>query len=311
MSSALKSRVLLADGLLLLTAAIWGGGFVAQRVGMESVGPFTFNAVRFALGAISLVPILLLTRRNGGKAPNRLRDDRTPVVLLGTGLAGAALFLGAAFQQSGIVYTTAGNAGFITGLYVVIVPLFGLLLGHRPDRATWLGAVSALIGLYFLSVTEGFTIAFGDLLEFIGAFFWAAHVLVIGWMSPRMNPLLLAFLQFLVCSALSLVAAVAVETISLEGIFAAGGPILYGGLISVGVAYTLQVVAQRDANPAHAAILLSMEAVFAAIYGRLLLGEALSGRGMLGCALMLAGMLLAQLSAYISYQKRLRVAETT
>jgi drug/metabolite transporter (DMT)-like permease len=311
MDIASKSRTLLSDVLLLLTAAIWGGGFVAQRIGMESLGPFTFNAIRFALGALSLLPLLLFGWGRSEKDPCRTFNGATPQVLFGAGLAGLALFMGAAFQQCGIVYTTAGNAGFITGLYMVIVPLLGLLFRHRPDRATWIGAAIALIGLYFLSVAEGFTVAFGDLLEFIGAFFWAAHVLILGWASPRMNPLLLAFLQFMVCATLSFITAIAVETITIGGIATAAVPILYGGIISVGVAYTLQVVAQRAAHPAHAAILLSMEAVFAAIYGWLLLGEVFSERRVLGCTLMLSGMLLSQFSAYISYQKRLRAVVTT
>ena len=213
-------------------------------------------------------------------------------------LAGAALFAGATLQQVGIVYTTAGKAGFITGLYVVMVPLFGLALGNRAGAGTWVGALAAAAGLYLLSVNEDFTIAYGDVLELIGAVFWAGHVLLISRLSPGMDgtdAVKLAAAQFVVCSLLSLGAGVAVENITLAGLTGAAEPILYGGLMSVGVAYTLQVVAQRDADPAHAAIILSLEAVFAAVAGYFLLGEVLALRALLGCALMLGGMLLSQL----------------
>jgi drug/metabolite transporter (DMT)-like permease len=288
-----------SDVLLLLTAIIWGGGFVAQRMGMEHVGPFTFNGIRFALGSVSLLPLYLIVRKHGPAPRDLLHWGRRRSALLGAGLAGSALFLGATLQQVGLVYTTAGKAGFITGLYVILVPFFGLFWGQRAGRGTWLGALIATAGLYLLSITEDLTISLGDLLELIGAFFWAAHLLILGWVSPRMNPLKLAIMQFAACSALSLAVAVCTESIAWRDLSHAVQPILYGGLVSVGVAYTLQVVAQRDAHPAHAAILLSMEAVFAAAWGWLFLGETLAGRGMAGCALMLVGMLLSQLTSYV------------
>ncbi len=291
----MNTRTARADGLLLLTATIWGFAFVAQRVGMAYVGPFTFNGVRFALGSLSLVPLLFILDRRPTKARRLLPPTRTGVLLGGGGLAGLFLFAGASLQQVGLVYTTAGNAGFITGLYVVIVPIMGLALRQRTNVGTWLGAFLAAVGLYFLSITAQFTIAWGDFLELIGAFFWAAHVLIIGWLSPRMDALKLAITQFAACSILSLATALAIETITWEGLQQAAIPILYGGLGSVGVAYTLQVVAQKDAAPAHAAIFLSMEAVFAAFGGWLLLNEVLTPRALLGCGLMLAGMLLSQL----------------
>jgi drug/metabolite transporter (DMT)-like permease len=195
----------------------------------------------------------------------------------------------------GLVYTTAGNAGFITGLYVVIVPLIGLLFRQKSSAGSWLGAGLAAVGLYLLSVTDRFTIARGDFLELVGAFFWAGHVLVLGHFSPRVSAIRLAITQFAMCSVLSLVTALFFETITLSGVVAATVPILYGGVASVGIAYTLQVVAQKSAHPAHAAILLSLEAVFAALGGWLMLGEVISPRGMAGCGLMLAGMLLSQL----------------
>ncbi len=297
-------RTLKSDALLMLTATIWGFAFVAQRVGMEYVGPFTFNGVRFALGSLSLVPLMLLKRKNPSAIAALLPPADRQTVAWGGALAGLVLFMGASLQQSGLVHTTAGNAGFITGLYVVIVPLLGLFWRQRPDLGTWIGALLAAAGLYLLSVTAAFEIAFGDLLVLVGAFFWAAHVLIIGWLSPRIESIQLACIQFAVCSLLSLITAAALETMTLQGLMGAALPILYGGLLSVGVAYTLQVVAQRDARPAHAAIILSLESVFAALGGWLLLGELLSARALVGCSLMMAGMLLSQLHAFVFRRKR-------
>lgn len=292
-------RTYRADALLLLTATIWGFAFVAQRVGMAYVGPYTFNGVRFALGSLSLVPLLLVLERRATPAGRSLPKTPWSRLLWGGGLAGLFLFAGASLQQVGLVYTTAGNAGFITGLYVVIVPIMGLFLRQQTHAGTWLGAFLAVTGLYFLSITTALTIAWGDSLVLVGAFFWAAHVLIIGWLSPRMEALRLAITQFAVCAGLSLLVAGFYETITWEGLQSALLPILYGGLGSVGVAYTLQVVAQKNAHPAHAAIFLSMEAVFAAIGGWWLLGEILTPRAILGCSLMLAGMLVSQLWGFL------------
>ena len=284
-----------SDGLLLLTAVIWGFAFVAQRVGMDYVGPFGFNGVRFALGCLVLLPFL---SRNGLRDDHRSR--REPALLslpsLGGGLvAGFVLFCGASFQQVALVYTTAGNAGFITGLYVVLVPIIGIPLGHRTRAGTWIGAALAGVGLYLLSVIGPFTISPGDLLVLIGAFFWAGHVHLIGWLSPRQDPLKIAFLQFAACAVFSLTTSTAIEHNTVRSYWSAAIPILYGGVLSVGVAYTLQVVAQKTAKPAHAAIILSLEAVFAAIGGWLMLGETLSARAIAGCILMLCGMVISQL----------------
>jgi len=298
----MKSRTLKSDTLLLTTAAIWGFAFVAQRIGMDYLGPFAFNGVRFFLGSLSLLPLLMINRER--KPENNPSSESSPGArgmqgLFGGGLAGLVLFISASLQQVGLVYTTAGKAGFITGLYVVIVPVIGLFFGQRTGKATWIGAFLAASGLYLLSVTENFTIAHGDLLELIGAFFWAGHVLIIGWLSPRIHPLMLAFYQFVTCAILSLLTALIVESLSFYAFCQAALPILYGGLLSVGVAYTLQVVAQRDARPSHAAVILSIEAVFAALGGWMVLGETLTLRGMTGCALMLAGMLSSQLRTYL------------
>ena len=295
----MKEGTLKADTLLLLTAAIWGFAFVAQRVGMEHIGPFLFNGIRFALGALSLLPLIYLGMGNG-------KSESAPSIPIGKGtkimgsvLAGLVLFGGASLQQVGIVYTTAGKAGFITGLYVILVPIIGLRWGRRSSLGTWIGAILAVTGLYLLSVTEQFTIGKGDFLVLLSAFMWAAHVLWISWLSPRMNPLILASSQFAICSIFSLLTAYAMEPIFINSILDAVVPILYGGLGSVGIAYTLQVIAQRDAHPAHASILLSMEGAFAVLGGWLILNETLSLRGFIGCALMLSGMLLSQLWMYL------------
>lgn len=209
-------------------------------------------------------------------------------------ILGLSVFGGATLQQYGLVYTTAGNAGFITGLYVVFVPILGLFRKQFPHFTVWIAALLAVLGLYFLSVTESFTLVFGDMLVLFGAVFWAAHVVIIGVMSPKVNALKLALIQYLVCSVLSIIVALAVETNTLEGIIQATIPILYGGILSVGIAYTLQVIAQKKAPPAHAAIILSLETVFAAFGGWLVLNEQLGNRELLGCGLMLLGILVAQ-----------------
>ena len=286
----MEQHTVRANGQLLLAAALWGFAFVAQRVGMQYVGPFLFNGVRFALGSLSLIPLLMITRRK-----EELAGTISHRLAFGGGLlAGMVLFVAASLQQVGIIYTTAGKAGFITGLYVILVPILGLLVGQRSNTTTWGGAMLATLGLYLLSVTGQLTISRGDLLVLIGACFWACHVHIISWFSARMNTIRLAFSQFVVCSILSLITAAFTETIAFEALLRATVLILYGGLVSVGVAYTLQVVAQRYAHPTHAAIILSLETVFAAFGGWLLLGETFSARGLVGCALMLAGMLLSQ-----------------
>jgi drug/metabolite transporter (DMT)-like permease len=286
-----KASTFKSDALLLLTAAIWGLAFVAQRMGMESVGPFTYNGVRFALGCLSLAPLLPGSRTAVlGVLPPAGRR----LSLVGGGALGIVLFIAASLQQVALLYTTAGKAGFITGLYVVIVPLCGLFWGRRPDGGMASGALLAAVGLYLLSVTESVAMEFGDGLVLISAFFWAAQVLLVAWLSPRVNPVRLAFCQFAVCSLLSLAVAFCFEVVSWSGIRAAALPILYGGVFSVGVAYTLQVVAQRDAHPAHASILMSLEAVFAVLGGWVLLDESLNRREVLGCGLMLTGMVVSQ-----------------
>ncbi|WP_018126067.1 DMT family transporter [Desulfovibrio oxyclinae] len=315
----MNSRALRADLLLFVTAAIWGFAFVAQRVGMDHVGPLTFNAVRFALGAAALIPLIRVMERQRDAAkvatPVAVPEEApaispasTSFLIKGGLILGAALFLGSTFQQLGLAApllesfgfapSTAGKAGFITGLYVVFVPLMGLAMGQRAGLGSWIGCVLAVIGMYLLSFSGSFSIDFGDALVLVSAVFWAIHVLIIGKMCPGMDgvdAVKLSSVQFAVCAILSLVGALLTEEITMVGLSGAALPILYGGLMSVGVAYTLQVVAQRDANSAHAAIILSLESVFAAIGGFLMLGELLSIRAMIGCGLMLVGMIISQL----------------
>ncbi len=288
-----RTSTLQADGLLLLTAAIWGIAFVAQRSGMEDIGPFAYGAARFALGAASLVPLLVFLKRRRSATPARPRALAWRV--RGAGLAGLVLFAAASLQQVGLVHTTAGNAGFITCLYVILVPVVGALRGKAGGARLWISAALALAGLYLIGVGDGLTLARGDLLVLLGAFFWTGHILLITWLVARMEALEIAFGQFVTCAALSLVAALLLEPDPFAGAGPAAVPILYGGLLSIGVAYTLQIVAQRTAHPAHASIILSMEALFAGVGGVLLLGEPLTARLVLGGGLMLAGMIVSQL----------------
>lgn len=282
---------LTANCLLLTAAFVWGFAFVAQRVGMDFIGPFSYNGIRYALGSLSLLPLIFYQARSEqGATP--WREVWKPGLIAGT-----VLFCGASVQQIGLQYTTAGKAAFITCLYIVVVPLIGLLFKHRVNAATWAGCGLATVGLYFLCVKEGFSIAYGDLLELVGTFFWAGHILVIGYYSTRLDGLKLNCMQCLVCGGLSLAVALGTESITLAAVQAATLPILYGGIGSVGVAYTLQIFGQRHSPPAHAAIILSMETVFAALGGYWLLDERLGVREAWGCLLMLSGMLLTQLDS--------------
>ncbi|MEN8225990.1 MAG: DMT family transporter [Bacteroidota bacterium] len=284
----MRPTTLRSDSLLLLTSFIWGLAFVAQRMGMDYVGPFIFNGIRFALGALVILPFIIFAKPSPAPRPS------PQYLIYGGIILGLTVFGGATLQQYGLVYTTAGNAGFITGLYVVIVPILGLLRKQYPHFTVWIAVLLAAMGLYFLSISEGLSISFGDLLVLIGAVFWAVHVVVIGVLSPKVNALKLALMQYVICSVLSIAVSVLTETNTLAGVIDATIPILYGGVLSVGIAYTLQVIAQKKAPPAHAAIILSLEAVFAAIGGWIILDEQLASREILGCVLMLLGMLVAQ-----------------
>lgn len=287
----MRNSALRADILMLITAMIWGSGFVAQRLGMENIGPLLYTGLRFSFGALVLIPLLILGRRRR-LVGNTLFSKGT---LKGGGWMGLALAVAINLQQVGLLFTSVTNAGFITGLYVIVVPLLGLAVGQKTGLGIWLGAGLAVLGMYLLSVGEQFQVASGDWLQLAGALVWGVHVVVVGYWARRYDVICLAFVQFVVCAALSLLLSGIFEDIHWAGIVSALPAILYGGLFAAGIGYTLQVVAQRDAIASHAAIIFSLEAVFAAIAGSLFLGEALNVRGYLGCGLMLAGMLTAQL----------------
>ncbi|HDZ56218.1 MAG TPA: DMT family transporter [Pseudomonas xinjiangensis] len=284
-------RAYRADALMLITALIWGSTFVAQSLGMEHIGPFLYTGLRFLLGALVVLPLVLLARPQAAEVH---RSFSRPM-LVGSLLLGGVLTLGINLQQIGLMFTTVTNSGFITGLYVILVPVFGLFIGMRTGLGTWTGALMALTGMLLLSVNDDYSVASGDWLQLIGAACWAVHVLLVGSLASRYDPIRVAFLQFVVCAFISLLLAVIFEELIWADVLLAGPSILYGGLLAVGIGFTLQVVAQKDAITSHAAIILSFEAVFAAIAAWLILGESLSTRGLAGCALMLAGMLVAQL----------------
>jgi len=299
MKKQISRSILGHEALLLLTAIIWGLAFVAQRAGMESIGPFVFNGIRFLLGSISLLPVIILLNRNNlpaGKQgnPTALQAKKHKLMWVSGLISGLVLFIASSFQQMGMVFTTAGNAGFITSLYVIMVPLLGLIFGLKVNRYTWIGALLAVIGLYFISVNTGFSIQKGDLLVLASAFFFAIHLLIIGYYSNKTEVMWLAFIQFALTGILSLIVGYFTEVIDIEQIKLATIPLLYGGLMSVGVAYTLQIVGQRKAIPTHAAIILSLEALFAALGGWLILDEMFTSRQITGGILMLAGVVLSQ-----------------
>ena len=297
----IKNKVIRADLIMLLAAAIWGFAFVAQREGMETMGPFLFNAARFFIGSAVLFPLVwYLSKKN--KTPTKKETSTKKLLIAGT-IAGLFLFLASSFQQVGIQYTTAGKAGFITGLYIFFVPLIGIFFGQRTGSGTWLGAFIAVIGLYLLSINDDFSIARGDLLQLICAVFFAAHILVVGYVAKRMDPLKLSLIQYVVSGVLSFFIAIAIEVITWQMIVDTAIPLLYAGVMSIGVGYTLQVVAQQHAKSSHAAIILGLEGAFAVLGGWLILDENLSTRGLIGCGLMLSGMFLSQLLPRLSLKR--------
>ncbi|RKU03501.1 EamA/RhaT family transporter [Burkholderia sp. Nafp2/4-1b] len=281
-----------ANLLMLAAAMIWGSAFVAQRLSLDVIGPFLFTGLRFLLGALVLIPLLAF---NAGSRAQFAAIRRAPALLVPGLSLGGLLAVSISLQQFGLQYTRVANAGFISSLYVVIVPLMGVFARHRIGAGTWFGALLAAIGLYFLSIDEHFSVLYGDWFQLAGAVIIAAHVMAVGHFAKRHDPLVLAFLQFVTCGAVCIVAGLAIEPVSVAMLQNALPTLLYGGLLSVGVGYTLQVVAQRDAAPAAAAVIFSMEGVFAAIAGWAALGETLTLRALLGCALMLAGLLACQL----------------
>lgn len=281
-----RSRIL-ADLTLLSVALIWGSAFVVQRIAAGQVGVLTFNGLRFLLGALVLLPFVGIQKSSESRRDLRIAG--------GVILAGGLMAFGAAFQQAGLRYTTAGNAGFITGLYVVLIPLFlGFSMRRRPRPLIWLSAFLAAGGLFLLSTGGALQVNQGDGLVFTSSIFWALHVILIDWMVRQMDVLHFAVGQYLVCAVLSLSLGLAVEPGSLIPTLEQWPLIAYTGVLSVGLGYTLQAVGQKVAPPADAAIILSLEAVFAAISGWVFLNESLSPLQLIGCGVMLSGMLLAQ-----------------
>lgn len=280
-----------STALLFLTAIIWGFAFVAQRVGAEFVGAFTFNGIRFLLGACSLIPVVLIFDKD------KLNKSTFIKALFPSLLAGSCLFIASTLQQYGVEITqSAGKAGFLTGLYIVLVPLVRFFFGKKTSVFTLFGAVFAVIGLFFLCMTGnevGFGI--GDIVLIIGAFFWTGHILIVDKFVKDISPLKFSMMQFFVCGVLSMIGAFIFEDIELTAIKSAGIPILYGGLMSVGVAYTCQIIGQKDADPTFASIIFSTESVFSAVGGAIILHEVMSGRGYLGCILIFIGIILSQL----------------
>lgn len=291
-----KTHTLRGNLMLLLTAMIWGAGFVAQSAGMQYVGPFTMQACRFSLSALVLLPVIALRDRHGsGRRPAAAQDWRH---LLACGsVCGALLFVASSFQQFGLLHTTVGKSGFITALYILIVPMLGLFLHQKVNRNIWFGVALSLAGLYFLCMSGGLTgINSGDLLTLACALFFALHIQYIDRVGGSVDCVRLSCIQFFVNALLSAVCMAIFETPSWAAIRSCWLPILYAGVLSGGAAYTLQIVGQQYTTPTLASMLLSLESVFAALFGAILIPEqALQGREILGCVLMFAAILLAQL----------------
>ncbi|WP_027400228.1 DMT family transporter [Anaerovorax odorimutans] len=302
-----KKRII-GNILLLVTALIWGSSFVAQVKSMENIGPFTFVAIRNFIAAASLVPVIFVMNKikksnitsnecdeliNEESEKSKTANRKTYII--GGICCGIPLFMGSSLQQIGLLYTSTGKAGFITTLYIVIVPIIGLFLHKKIKKQTWIGIALATIGLYMLCVKEGFSIDFGDFIVFIGAFFWASHILIIDYFSPKTDGIKLSCFQFIFCGIFALLPAFIFENILLDTILLSMIPILYAGIMSSGVAYTLQIIAQKNTDPTIASLLLSTEAVFATICGFLILNERLTLRELLGCCIMFTAVIITQL----------------
>ena len=305
-----KQQIPLKNSLFLLLAAIiWGIAFVAQSVGMEYVGGFTFNAVRSLLGSVVLIPLILISGRKSStdtaatEASSRVSSSDGTVsnirkrkdLIIGGISCGICLCLASNFQQFGIKYTTVGKAGFITACYIVIVPIIGLFLGKKCSKFIWAAVAMALIGLYLLCITDGFSIGKGDLLVLVCAFLFSIHILVIDHFSPKTDGVKLSCIQFLTCGILSGIPALLFEHPEFSAICRAWMPILYAGIMSCGVAYTLQIIGQKNMNPTVASLILSLESCISVLAGWVLLGQQLSAKEILGCVIMFAAIILAQL----------------
>lgn len=301
------SKKMRGNLILLLTALIWGTAFVAQSAGMEHVQPFTYNGVRTLIGGLVLIPVIFLFDRlkpaDQRPSPDEQKEIRRNS-LIGGAACGVVLCVASSFQQFGISMTTAGKAGFITALYIVIVPLLGVFIKKKIPKITWLCVGIAVVGFYLLCVKEGFSVSAGDLLVLCCAFFFSIHIMVIDYFNGKqVDGIRMSCIQFLVAGLISLVLMLVFEQPSLENLWAAKGSILYAGVLSCGVAYTLQILGQRDTEPTTATLILSLESVFAALSGWALLHETLSFKELAGCALVFAAVILAQIPLPVKAKK--------
>lgn len=288
----MKNKRFYGNLMLILTALIWGSSFVAQSVGMDYIGPFTFNAIRCIIGGIVLIPIILIMGKVKKESKNKNNNKQ---LILGGILCGIALFTGSTLQQFGISFTSVGKAGFITALYIVLVPILGIFFKKKVSLKIWLSVLISMIGLYLLCITENFSIGKGDLLVLFCAFFFAIHILLIDYFSPKVNGVKMSCIQFFVAGIISVLPMAFFENPTINSILSAWAPILYAGVLSCGVAYTLQIVAQKNTDPTVASLLLSLESVFAVISGWFILSESLSFKELTGCALVFIAIILAQL----------------
>ena len=290
----MKKGQIKSGGILLLTAIIWGVAFVAQSVGMDYVGPFTFNCVRFFIGGIVLIPcIAILKKWNGTEGESNKEDLRT--LWIGGICCGIALAAASCLQQIGIMHTTVGKAGFITACYILLVPVFGLFFHKKCGILVWIGVLLAVAGLYFLCINENLMIGKGDIFVFLCAIVFAIHILVIDHFSPKADGVKMSCIQFFVSGILCLVPTLVLEHPHMAQLLAAWQPILYAGVLSCGVAYTLQIIGQKGMNPTVASLILSLESVISVLAGILILHQTPTSREVLGCVLMFTAILLAQL----------------
>ncbi len=294
--------------LLFLTAAIWGAAFVAQSVGMAYVGPFTFNCVRCIIGGLVLVPCIALPdlmkkKKDPAGATKAGRAGLNGTLLKGGICCGIALFAASNLQQIGIQYTSVGKAGFITAMYIVLVPLLGIFLKKRIGLKNWIGVGLAVAGLYLLCITDGLSLGIGEGLLLLCALAFAVHILVIDHFSPMADGIRMSCIQFFVCGILSGAGMLIFEQPSPGAVAEAWLPIGYAGVLSCGVAYTLQIIGQRDMDPTAASLILSLESVVSVLAGWLILGETLSVRELTGCVLLFAAIVISQLPSRGSRQK--------
>lgn len=291
----MKAKEWKSSLMLLLTAAIWGVAFVAQSVGMDYIGPFTFNAIRSLVGGLVLIPCIWLLNRKKPAAQEDTPAQSGRTLFIGGICCGVALAVASSLQQMGIQYTSVGKAGFITALYIVIVPLLGLLFKRRVSGLIWVAVVIAVGGMYLLCITEGFSFGKGDLLVMASAFCFSAHILIIDYFSPKADGVKMSCIQFLVCGLLCAVPMLIMERPSLPQILAAWMPLIYAGVFSCGVGYTLQIVGQRHIDPTIASLILSLESVISVLAGWVILGQKLTVRELIGCILVFCAIILAQL----------------